>query len=483
MTTVGASRIFQRAARLDFLDGFGIAIGRQHVAMAHLVKRLASVSLQGYRLLPLPPPEQADARKAAIAAAVSDFVTEFSVDTDRTYVSLPRAHALMSRLSLPAAAKADLRQVVEFEIDRLIPLSRDEIYYDFFVREVGGASGKLEVTVVSVPRRIVAEHLAALDLAGVRARSVVISSIALLDFLRFSANGELDGVVLLVDEGGTIEFDYVGKSLLGASHLVRAEEVSTPAAISRLVGRETASLGAPNGSITVYAWHDGAGAADSAGQSVLPADLLQSGADLVRRAAGSLIAPEGFFTAPPAPLAPAIGAALAAVREGSAGLNLLPPEERRAVEEGAPVVPFLLAAVLLLVTLVWVASAMVKDHRVDSALHAEIAALDPQIRTVRHDEDEARALRDKLRVLMGEEQHRVSVYLKELTDVIPADAYLTTYRVRNGKLELDGFARAASDLVPLLEKSPYFKNVQFNSPVTKVQNNQERFSLTADLEQ
>src|SRR5262249_12584560 len=161
--------------------------------------------------------DQPEARKSALAAAVGNFVSEFSVDTDRTYLSLPRALALLSRLTLPAAAKADLRQVVEFEIDRLIPLSRDEIYCDFFLREAGVSVCKLEVTVVSVPRKLVADHLAALELAGVRVRSVVISSIALLDFLRFSSNGELDGVVLLIDEGGTVEFDYLGKSVLGAS--------------------------------------------------------------------------------------------------------------------------------------------------------------------------------------------------------------------------------------------------------------------------
>src|SRR5262249_45779238 len=116
LVSVAASRIFQRAARLDFLDGFGVSIGRQHVALPHLVKRLASVWLQGYRLLPLPGPERPDHRRSALADAVRDFVMEFSVDTDRTYLSLPRANALLSRLSLPVAAKDDLRQVVEFEI-------------------------------------------------------------------------------------------------------------------------------------------------------------------------------------------------------------------------------------------------------------------------------------------------------------------------------------------------------------------------------
>ena len=66
---------------------------------------------------------------------------------------------------------------------------------------------------------------------------------------------------------------------------------------------------------------------------------------------------------------------------------------------------------------------------------------------------------------------------------MPRDAYLTTFRFRSGKIELEGFAKSASDLVPMLERSPFFKNAQFTSPVTKVQDNQERFSLATEIEE
>jgi general secretion pathway protein L len=481
--TTGLPSIFQRAARLDFLDGFGIAIGQRHVALVHLVKRLASVSLQRHRVVPLPGPEEGEARKTALAAAVGSFVGDLSIDTDRTYVSLPRAQAVLSRMSLPAAAKADLRQVVEFEIDRVIPLARDEIYYDFLVREIGGATGKLDVLVISLPRRVVSENLAALEQAGVRARSVVITPVALLDFLRFARRGEVDGVAMVFDDGGTIEFDYVGKGLLAASHLVRPDEVASSAAISRLVNHETLATGAPEGSVSVYGWQADAALPGFSPASALSPELLASGPDLIRLTQGALIAPEEVFTSPNPTLASAIGVGLAAVREGSSGLNLLPLEERRAVDEGAPLVTFLLAAVLLLVSLVWLTSAMIKDHRVETTLHGDLASLEEARRTVHRNEDEAKALRDKLRVLTQDDRKRVSLFLKELTEAVPKEAYLTTFRLRSGKLELEGFAKSASDLVPLLEKSPFFKNVQFTSPVTKVQNNQERFSLTMEIEE
>jgi general secretion pathway protein L len=221
----------------------------------------------------------------------------------------------------------------------------------------------------------------------------------------------------------------------------------------------------------------------SGADPILPPEIRESGRELLKRAAGRLTAPDGLFETVPPAIIPALGAGLAAVREGTASFNALPAEERRTVEEGAPVITFLLAAVLVLVTVVWLVSAVIKDHRIASRLHSELAQLEPQLRQVHRNEDEARELREKLTLLTRDERRRSAAFLHELTQVIPADAYLTTFRVRSDRIELEGFARSASDLIPLIEKSALFKNPQFTSPVTKVQNNQERFSLTTEIAQ
>jgi len=335
-----------------------------------------------------------------------------------------------------------------------------------------------------VPRRVVSEALAALELAEVRARSVAISPVAVFDFVRFCSRDDEEHVVALVEDAGSVEFDYFARGTLIASHLVRADEVGTEGAISRLVSQESMAAGGTPAAVKVYAWRaPGDSTAPGEARDLLSGELLASGADLLRRASGPLSAPDDFFDSASPALIPAIGAALGAVREGVAGINLLPAEERRSLEEGAPLVTFLCAAVLVLVTAVWIVSAVVKDYRIASQLHDEIAILEPTMRTVHRNEEDAKALRDKLRVLTQGDRRRIAVLVKELTEVVPRDAYLTTFRFRSGKIELEGFAKSASDLVPMLERSPFFKNAQFTSPVTKVQDNQERFSLATEIEE
>ena len=82
--------------------------------------------------------------------------------------------------------------------------------------------------------------------------------------------------------------------------------------------------------------------------------------------------------------------------------------------------------------------------------------------------------------ILGAQDGRVTTLLKELTELIPSDAYLTTLNLRGGRLTLDGQARSASDIITALEKSKRFKNVTFSSPTTR-QGDKERFALTAEV--
>ena len=99
-----------------------------------------------------------------------------------------------------------------------------------------------------------------------------------------------------------------------------------------------------------------------------------------------------------------------------------------------------------------------------------------EVKALQNENDD---LRRQLQILSGEEK-RVTALLKELSDVIPADAYLTSMNLRGGRLTLDGMARSASDLIAQLEKSKHFKSVSFTSPTTR-SGDKDRFSLSAEV--
>ena len=72
--------------------------------------------------------------------------------------------------------------------------------------------------------------------------------------------------------------------------------------------------------------------------------------------------------------------------------------------------------------------------------------------------------------------------LRDLTELLPNDAWLTTISLDPKGVELTGAASAASTLIPLLENSTRLERVEFSSPVTRSRDNKEQFRIRAAWE-
>jgi len=468
---VTPAELSQRLRRADFLDGLGIYVGAHEVALAHVVKRFFKVALRHARTFPLPPAARAAERRQALAQAVLTFARENRVDTRRAYLCLPRADAAFNRVLLPAAARENLAQVLEYELEHLVPLPRDQVYFDFSVRELG--EDRLEVLLMCIPRAVVRGYLEALEDAFVRPRGIVLASTAIADYLAF-CRGDAEGPIgLLIGAGEAVELALLAGGRLVASQLVPASRLAAPQDLSRSLARQLGDGFVAPEEVQLYRWQLANG--------VGPALPELGDGDLLALAAGRLEAPAEFFEAEEPALLPAVGAALDAVREGTVPVNLLPAEGRRGYEEGLSLVTMVLVALAGVLLLVWGGSALVKDELLRRQVRDQLAAVAPEVREVKSLQDEIADLRKQLDILVAGQERRITMLLKELTDIIPADAYLTTFNVRAERVTLDGFARSASDLIASLEKSKHFKNVTFTSPTTRM-GDKERFSLVAEVE-
>jgi hypothetical protein len=455
--------------RPDFLDGLGVFVGASDVALAGVSKRLLQVRLRDARLVPLPPREQPAERRQALAGAVRDFVAAQGIDASHAVLCVPRSDAAVTRVLLPAAAQENLAQVLEYEMENLVPLPREEIFYDYTVRPLGAE--RIEVLLVCVPRDVINGYLEALDEAGVKPRSIGLPSTALADYVTFCRGDVASGMGVVVQAHEATEIALFSEGRLVASQLVPRVNASEAVALERSLMRQLADELFEPERTSLYQWSlaNGQGAtAPSLGD-----------ANLVEMARGKLATADGEF-APAAPaILPAVGAALGAVREGVVRLNLLPAEHREAFDEGPSIATWVLLAASVFLLVAWGVSAIVKDSMLRADVRAQLAAVQPEVNEVTALQDEIDDLQRQVEVLAAQEG-RVTTLLKELTELIPTDAYLTTLNLRGGRLTLDGQARSASDIITALEKSKRFKNVNFSSPTTR-QGDRERFALTAEV--
>ncbi len=142
------------------------------------------------------------------------------------------------------------------------------------------------------------------------------------------------------------------------------------------------------------------------------------------------------------------------------------------------------AALFLLAALIGQPLAVIAGKR------RHLQKLEKELQIVRQEADKLSGIRKKNQALIDHfetlaqqvRQQSVTIdLLKELTEVIPQDAWLRSLAIRSRKIYLSGTSSSATTVVKALEDSPLFKEVHFDSPVVK-KGTHETFKIVVDLE-
>jgi general secretion pathway protein L len=121
-----------------------------------------------------------------------------------------------------------------------------------------------------------------------------------------------------------------------------------------------------------------------------------------------------------------------------------------------------------------------REQRHLRLLNREIARLEPDVRAAEQVVRDLERKRKLLGTITGIETKalRPLPVLRELTDLMPTDTWLTTLSLDQKGVELTGQAAAASALIPVLENSSRLERVEFASPVTRGRE-KEQFRIRA----
>jgi type IV pilus assembly protein PilM len=123
-----------------------------------------------------------------------------SLTTRRVAVSLPNANSFSRVLTLPKMSAKDLQAAVDVEVDQSIPLSNDELYYDYSIARTLD-DGSQEVQLVATPRAIVDSYVGIFQALGLEI-AVIESNISAMTRIVIHAEDH-DVNSLIVDIGST----------------------------------------------------------------------------------------------------------------------------------------------------------------------------------------------------------------------------------------------------------------------------------------
>jgi Tfp pilus assembly protein PilN len=389
-------------------------------------------------------------------------------------LGLARSAVSVKQIELPAVA-GDTREMVGFELERHLPFPAEDATFDFVslppepAVERAGPAGQ-RVLITAADRRVVDAALRLAEEARLRPGSLTVAAHNLPVLARVHRNRR---VVWVHRTGDAVDLLLLqGESLLMSRSLPSGEDAAIAEEIQR--------------SIVAVRWRDCNAiwlSGDEPPGGLASAPLTSLGVPVSepawtpvarQRLAGLAAEQRGALE---------LAVALVSAR-GVRPLELLPASVRpRRLTRPQAITLGMAAATTLLAVLALLAPGW-REQRHLKRVNAEIARLEP---TVKEADRVVRELERKRKVIatvdgIESASIRPLPVLRDLTELLPNDAWLTTISLDSKGVELTGAASAASTLIPVLENSPRLERVEFSSPVTRGRDNKEQFRIRAAWE-
>jgi Tfp pilus assembly protein PilN len=416
--------------------------------------------------LRLPEPLNEDA-----AAKVAGFLDRHRLREARVMACLPRQAVLVRFLDLPVEAEPQLAKVVGYQLSALHPYKDDQVYWDCAVVARDPKAKQVSVMVVVAEKSRVNRCKQALQELGLRLSGLTLGAAA----LALLAEPLLPPTALIVcgRSSGVEVLSFRRGSLCATEEIPLEPSASAKERFDREWHRALAAL--PVSDPATVPWFV-CGSVPSPfsdllqGASPLPAPKL----NLAKRN-GSV----GFEW-------PALAAAYAGlVRSNSSFINLLPPQERWQPHAGARPPVYALGATAALLALSLASHAWIERALYGRALERALRRLEVPAQQVRRQNQETSTLESRAAVL---ENLRAGNWqklhlLQQLTKLLPDGTWLQQLQISEDTVEIFGYSNHAAELVPPLENSPYFSQVEFTAPITRDNQSREVFRIRMRLKQ
>jgi general secretion pathway protein L len=408
-------------------------------------------------------------RVSGVCEKIAEFIKTNRIPQSDLYVGIPRDLAIVKLLSFPSAVKENLRGTIKYEMEKYVPLSADEVYFDYNVIAEEKSLNKISVLLVVVKKEIIESCINMKDRLGVGISGIEISSTAISNFLclhkEVQTGGAVDGFAHL--QNGTLEMGILQGRHLRYSRSVRVDaEKEAFSAILKREFKTVAEISGFESRLLNIAFSGPEQEADffdrfsDNGTQISPLNLSELG----------IVSHEMIV---------AFGAALKGFEKLPVDINLLPVIHRKRPSKFVYYVMFFLLALSIFSGIMFVGSKFMKERIILTQLDTEIDRMLVEIQTIDRIRNDLNGLENQIKQLNRLEGERVPVLdvLREISERLPDNAWIQDLRYSEKEVQIYGFADSASNLIQLLEASPLFSDVIFLSTITKEKDGKERFRI------
>lgn len=406
----------------------------------------------------------------ALASSIALFRDEFKIGASDITIAIPKEWLIAKVVEFPSTVKEDLHNVILYEMDRLTPFTPDNALYDFKILKE--SNGKLLVSLLAARADIINPYIDALRERGISVGCIIFRLSGIGALCRYIDKKMTDFIFMDVRDDGYEGALFSGGFITGAfkGDFPDNNEKSRADAIINEISSLLVDFKAE--SPQLYMLLKGLPSLKEMLRLRVSVPLrfidemdirFDQKRDISYAAIGSLI--ESLWT-----------------RAGS--FNLL---KRGIYAIPRPPLSLTLAITIaiLLMGIFYIAAPLNIEKKRLKEIELQINARKEDVKKIESLKKDIDLIKEDMSVIKNFKDGRpmtINIF-KELTAVIPQNAWLTRMKISRSGVEIEGYSSSATELIPRLEASKYFKKVEFIAPTFRDAGMKaDRFSIRMELE-
>lgn len=179
----------------------GLDVGSGSAKMAEVVMRGGKYFLKKVATMDLPEgvfDEGMIADETLLAETLSRMAAQYGFASSQVAVALGGRSLFIREVVFPKMSAAELREAIQWDLEKYVPFSADQLYFDFAVIGPGSTEVEMRVLLVAVPRDIVDAQVRVLRAAGLKPVVIEIAPLAVLRTLPLALD------CMLIDLGAEV---------------------------------------------------------------------------------------------------------------------------------------------------------------------------------------------------------------------------------------------------------------------------------------
>ena len=172
----------------------GLTVGHESITMVRVTMSRSGPVVEKALVRAIPEPRG----EAEIARALAELVAQEKIRGHELSIAVPRNEITTRIVTLPSSDEGELHQMVQLEVEELVPYSADELEVDeAMLRQLHDGSSTVLVAIAH--RDVVEKPIAVLAEAGIRPARIDVSCFALYNAFMSSARSAFEQAVALLD--------------------------------------------------------------------------------------------------------------------------------------------------------------------------------------------------------------------------------------------------------------------------------------------